>query len=306
MLIAGLALCSAVFQLHAAPIFYDSFNYSPPGAQLQTAGSPDWIVRVAGEDPKINAGSLNYPGLQTAVGDNSVIFNGVGPAAGVSGRVLDQTYNISNATTVYYSLTFQVSSILTGDWGGTGNWQTGSFMMGFSQAGSGGLTNPGVGAPLPIRTGDPTNASGMADNFQEFQLGTGVTAVSPGSRVFDGTRNYLPGQTLFLVLAYTFGPNTLDDVARLWVNPIPGSAEGANTPVVIATGVTDVLNNQLASFFLRNNSVEPASTIVDDLRVGTTWEDVTPVPEPSAFAVIVLGAGALLLRRARRLTTAAA
>jgi hypothetical protein len=96
-------LSSAVAQLHAAPIFYDSFNYSPPGAQLQTAGSPDWIVRFAGEDPKINSGSLSYPGLQTAVGDNSVIFNGVGPAAGVSGRVLDQTYNIGNATTVYYA-----------------------------------------------------------------------------------------------------------------------------------------------------------------------------------------------------------
>jgi hypothetical protein len=147
----------------------------------------------------------------------------------------------------------------------------------------------------------------MADNFQEFQLGTGVTAVSPGSRVFDGTRNYLPGQTLFLVLSYTFGPGggTTDDVARLWVNPIPGSLEGVNTPVVTATGVTDVLNNQLASFFLRNNSVEPASTIIDDLRVGTSWEDVTPVPEPSAFALTSLSAATFLLRRTRRLTVAA-
>jgi hypothetical protein len=51
--------------------------------------------------------------LQTASGDNSVIFNGVAPAAGVSGRLLDQIYNVNNATTLYYSLTLQVSNITT-------------------------------------------------------------------------------------------------------------------------------------------------------------------------------------------------
>src|SRR6185503_5667635 len=107
----GLWFSGAVSQLCGAPTFYDSFNYDPPGAQLQTAGAANWVVRTAGEDPKINAGSQSYPGLQTASGDNSIIFNGVATAAGVSDRVLDQTYTINNTTSVYYSLTFQVTSI---------------------------------------------------------------------------------------------------------------------------------------------------------------------------------------------------
>jgi hypothetical protein len=300
-LLGVLVFSSAVSHLPAASILYDSFNYSPVGAQLSSAGAPSWTLRNAGqEDPKIASGSLSYPGLQTAPGDNSVIFNGVAPAAGLSGRLLDQVYNIGNATTLYYSLTLQVSSITTGDWGGSGNFLTGSFMTGFSQDTTGAPATGSVAAPLLIRTGDPTNSTGTANDFQGFQLGTGVTAVSPGSRVFDGAHVYLPGQTLFLVLSYTFGPNAMDDVAKLWVNPIPGSLEGDNTAVVTATGVADVTNNQIQAFFLRNNSVEPASTLVDDLRVGTSWADVTPAPEPSTLALFALSALGFLGRRTRR------
>jgi hypothetical protein len=300
-LFACVVFSGAVFESYSAPIFYDSFNYSPPGAQLSSASNGTWTFRAAAGavDPKVISGSLSYPGLQTASGDNSIIFDGTG-AAGVASHQLDQLYNISNAPTLYYSLTFQVTSISTADWGGINNYLTGSFMMGFSQDTTALLANGGVASPLLIRTGDPNNTSGTANDFQSFQLGTGVTAVSPGARVFDSTRNYIPNSTLFLVLSYTFGPSTTDDVARLWVNPIPGSLESANTPVVTTSGVADVTNNQIQAFFLRNNSVEPAGTNIDDLRIGTSWADVTPVPEPSSFGVMILGAAALIVRRFRR------
>jgi hypothetical protein len=215
-------------------------------------------------------------------------------------RQLDQVYNINNAPTLYYSLTFRVNTISATDWTTSGNWVTGSFMLGFDQKTDAAFTNGDAAAPLLIRTGDPTNATGNATGFQGYQLGTGVTQTSPGSRVFDGTRTYLPGATLFLVLSYTFGPNAMDDVARLWVNPIPGTSEGANLPMVTATGVADVNNSQISAFFLRNNSVEPSDPQVDDLRVGTAWEDVTPVPEPSAIGLMVLSAAGFFSRSLRR------
>jgi hypothetical protein len=290
---AFLLLSSAVISSHASTVFDDSFNYTPAGAQISTAGSPAWSLRSAGTtvDPKIIEGSLNYPGLQTVPNDNSVVFDGNGgTATGIATRLLDQIYNINVAPTLYYSLTLQVTSIVTGDWGGSTNWTTGAFMLGFTQDTSGAIANGSVAAPLLIRTGDPNNTSGIANDFQGFQLGTGVTAVSGTGRIFDGTHTYAPGTTLFIVVSYTFGPNAMDDVARLYVNPAPGTVESANTPAVVTLPVADVTNSQIQSFFLRNNSVEPASTVIDNLRVGTTWEDVTPVPEPSALGLIAVSA----------------
>jgi hypothetical protein len=293
-LFASLLFAGAVVSAHAASVFSDSFDYAPPGAVISSAGTPAWSLRSAGTtvDPKIIAGSLNYPGLQTAPNDNSVVFDGNGgSASGIATRLLDQVYNIGVAPTLYYSLTLQVSSITVADWGGAGNWMTGSFMLGFTQDTSGTLANGSAAAPLLIRTGDPDNISGNANDFQGFQLGIGLTQVSPGNRIFDGTRTYAPGMTLFLVGSYTFGPSAADDVARLYVNPLPGTPESANIPAVTTTtGLADVNNSQIQSFFLRNNSVEPASTIIDNLRVGTSWEDVTPVPEPSAIGLLCLGA----------------
>lgn len=297
---AFLLLSSAVISSHASTVFDDSFNYTPAGAQISIAGSPAWSLRSAGTtvDPKIIEGSLNYPGLQTVPNDNSLVFDGAG-ATGIATRLLDQIYNINVAPTLYYSLTLQVTSIVTADWGGAGNFMTGSFMLGFTQDTSGALANGSVAAPLLIRTGDPNNTSGTANDFQGFQLGTGVTAVSPASRIFDGTHTYAPGTTLFLVVSYTFGPNATDDVARLYVNPVPGTLESANSPAVITPALADVTNNQIQSFFLRNNSVQPASTVIDNLRVGTTWEDVTPLPEPSALGLIAVGAAAFATARRR-------
>lgn len=298
-ILACLCFGATLVQLPAALDFHDSFNYTPDGVQLTNA-TATWVAYPPGGIAPTNfAGSLSYPGLQTAVGDNSVMFNGSG-ASGIAARNLSQLYNIGNTFTLYYSLTFQVVSIATADWGGSGNFLTGSFMMGFNQKLQSGtaLAQADTAAPLLIRTGDPNNVSGTANDFQSYQLGTGLTATS-AQRTFDASQNYVPGETLFLVLSYTFGPGAGDDVARLYVNPTPGSPENANTPVVTVSGGTEVTAGQIQSFYLRNNSVEPARTQIDDLRVGTAWEDVTPaVPEPAAAAL--MGLGMLVLGAARR------
>jgi len=299
---ACLFLCGTIASLKGAIVFYDSFDYGPAGTPLSVAGSSFWSLRNTGApiDPTIAEGSVSYPGLQTVGTDNSIAFNGTG-ASGIASRVLGDVYNLANGPTLYYSLTFRVTSITGADWGGQSNWPTGAFMMGFSQDTGIPLNNPNVAAPLLIRTGDPANVTGNADGFPGFQLGTGVTsAQNTTSRVFDTTHVYSADTTLFLVFAYTFGPNASDDVARLWVNPVPGSAESANTPVVTTTGTPDVVNGQIQGFFLRNNPVQPTSTVIDNLRVGTAWEDVTPVPEPGVCSLLTFGVGSLGGCRLRR------
>src|ERR1041385_723424 len=118
-LVACVCLSAAVLRAHATLDFYDSFNYSPTGIALTNAAPTVWVPTTGALVNGVtnNAGSLSYPGLQTAIGDNSVLFQGSG-AAGTDARNLSQTYNINNVTTLYYSLVFQVTSVVGNDWGG--------------------------------------------------------------------------------------------------------------------------------------------------------------------------------------------
>jgi len=285
------SLVSAAFGFSSASsratfIWHDAFDYAP-GSAISSAGSPSWYQYATVTDPAVAAGSLSYPGLPAGLGANSVLFTGTGnPYTGIAMRGLDAVYT---SGTLYYSLTLQVTGITTADWGGSANWLTGSFMLGFNQEASGALAQGDVAAPLLIRTGDPNNTSGSADSYQGFQLGTGVTAAS-ATRAFDATHTYAPGTTLFLVLSYTFVAGADNDVARLYVNPTPGSVESASTPVVTVTGVADVINNQIQAIFLRNNSVEPAGALIDDVRIGTTWTDVTPPGQADSPSLRILPA----------------
>src|SRR5439155_4774004 len=125
---------AAIPKARATLDFYDSFNYSPTGIALTNAATGIW---VPGSGALVNgqtnsAGSLSYPGLQQATGDNSALFQGSG-AAGNDIRNLSTLYNLANVTTLYYSLVFQVTSVSGNDWGGSGNWNSGSFMLGFNQ-----------------------------------------------------------------------------------------------------------------------------------------------------------------------------
>ncbi|EEF61345.1 hypothetical protein [Pedosphaera parvula] len=281
LICAVVLIAASASPLQASLDFYDSFNYTNVNAQLATVAGTNWVAYAGGGVHPTNfLGSLSYPGLLTGSGDNSVLLNGAGESGTAARNLSQKPYNIANAPTLYYSLTLKVTSIIANDWGtAAGSWTNGSFMLGFNQKLQTG-TAIGLGdaaAPLLIRTGDPNNTTGAA-SFQGYQLGVGVTAANT-NRTFDPNHVYTTSDTLFIVVSYTFNSGTTnDDVAKLYVNPVPGSLESANTPVVTAASLGgDVSNNQIQSFFLRNNSVEPSSTQIDDLRVGTTWADVTPL-----------------------------
>jgi hypothetical protein len=56
----------------------------------------------------------------------------------------------------------------------------------------------------------------------------------------------------------------------------------------------------IKSFFVRNNSVEPDALLIDELRVGETWEDVTPaVPEPATGILAIAALCCAMLGRRR-------
>jgi hypothetical protein len=138
------------------------------------------------------------------------------------------------------------------------------------------------------------------------------------------------GQTFFMVLKYTFvgsngaGGATADDTVSLWVNPAPvtlGDAVNGETnastdpdnPNVLIPGsgsyysavnadVTGLLDVSVIKSFSLLSHISTANAsipvIFDELRIGTTWADVTP--EPASTAALGLMASALLVRRRKR------
>jgi hypothetical protein len=122
----------------------------------------------------------------------------------------------------------------------------------------------------------------------QFGINTGAGA-SPGVT----TGNY--STNLVLQLVSRFDNST--DVISLWVNP--GVSEIA--PDLIFTNV--VAGTTLDGLTLRqgdNWDNGDSEVYVDAIRVGTTWGDVQPIPEPATPVLLALGVVAVCARRCLR------
>jgi PEP-CTERM putative exosortase interaction domain len=137
-----------------------------------------------------------------------------------------------------------------------------------------------------------------------FQIG--VSNRTNSTPVFSSTV-YSLGETVFLVGSYQFNAGTGDDVSSLWINPSSSTfgKVSAPTATLTATGGADM--GALSQFILRGGATSPAGTF-DELRIGTSWADVTPaaIPEPSTYAAIVgaLALGVVVYVRRRRASAA--
>jgi len=108
---------------------------------------------------------------------------------------------------------------------------------------------------------------------------------------------------LFVARIRDNGDAVHDEIA-LFFDPLLAS-EGLNTPTAELTlGNFYVAGNAgwtLVDTYIRGRAVDaPSSVRIDEIRIGTTWADVTPniIPEPSTAATLL--AGVLLLARRLR------
>jgi hypothetical protein len=88
--------------------------------------------------------------------------------------------------------------------------------------------------------------------------------------------------TELVVLKYDFTAKK----ASLFVNPALASEPG--TPDAVSTGNATTAVD-IGQFYVRIGGNNENNFDVDTVRVGTTWGDVIPVPEPAAAALIGLG-----------------
>lgn len=120
-----------------------------------------------------------------------------------------------------------------------------------------------------------------------FRLGLAGDSTTP---VYLGT-DLDVGTSYRIVMGYNNGTDT----HTLWIDPL--TSEVATPDLTITEAVTGSPNG----FFIRQSTTWGAGLAawtLDDLSVATDFENaVTVVPEPSAFAFLVLGAALLRLRR---------
>jgi len=251
-----------------AQIFYDAFNYSTgtlaPSTTTPSNGS--WLALNSGTAPAVVSGNLDISGLQSSTG-NSVSWT--------TGNIQEAYTTFSSASTglLYYSFAFRLTALPTAT----------TYSFGLMQPGS----TTTYGSTIWLR------ASGAGFNV-------GLDNRTPSSTSNFAAPTYNLNETLFIVGSYEFVSGTGNDISRIWINPSSTdfSALSAPTATITATGGTDLTG--VRGFLLRGANGSPSGQM-DELRIGTSWADVTPVPEPSSSMLMVLGAGALVgIRSLRR------
>jgi hypothetical protein len=242
----------------------EQFPYTPDAvlglsAQSQ-AGSSPWSIINTGDSILVDATSLTYPGLASSAG-NKVKFDGSGT---------DYYTNFASQTTgsVYRSFILNVSSLGS-------HTTTGGYFNGVIQAGSTSLFGGTVWTRLSTTAG---------------RYNVGISTRS-NSAVTWLAADLVPGTPCFIVAAYDFNAGTGDDVARIWLNT---AAIGAAEPAADATSVPGTDLASVARVFLRQDNASNTPFIeFDELRVGTTWAQVTPsgAASPTLSATTLTGFG---------------
>ena len=246
----------------------EQFTYTPDvvlglSAQSQSGTNP-WSIINTGDSILVDATSLTYAGLAASAG-NKVKFDGSGT---------DYYTNFASQTSgsVYRSFILNVSSL--------GTLATaGGYFNGFIQAAS---TTTFGGATW-------TRLSTTAGKYN-----VGVSTRS-NSAVTWLAADLTPGTSCFIVVAYDFNPGVGDDVARIWLNT---AAIGAAEPAADATAVPGTDMTSVARAFLRQDNPTNTPFIeFDEMRVGTTWAQVTPsgAASPTLSATALTGFGNVCL-----------
>ncbi len=316
---AALALAGAVLPnvAYAALIAYEPFNYAT-GDNLDTKNGGNgwtgtWGPKLIPAGPAIpaagaviQAGSLAGPvGLPTIGGHVRMSAeNGAFEMA----RSFPNVPGTAGTNTWYSFLGQRIGS----NPGGT-NWPNNPYPRGANM----GLFDKDVvaqGGTAYERVGVGNSTTGNAadpNHYDEWSLipqGSGTAREGPASHSPKWS------ELAWGVLRIEHvGDHTVADNMYLWLNPNPlgGEPLTANASVTIISGDTnsrDISNVDYIRPFLgaAQNATNAATSrpaavmLIDEIRLGTTWDDMRAIPEPATGALVALAGIALTALRKRR------
>jgi MYXO-CTERM domain-containing protein len=277
-LVALAAVCLAT-PASAALLVQDQFQAGDPPA----LGEYNSATALVGQGPASATGfSGNWSSVTAGTGSSNSIVTGLtylslitaGSAAQVSGgntrinHLLANPFTASTTGTFYMSLLFQGSdtdgqfrSVEFHNGGNAGADR--NFFLGMG-GGSGGF---GDGSTQGIRLFGDTGAT---------SLGASNTDVN------------------MFVLKLELSSTNLSDTLTVYRNPTDLLVEGNNTVGATFTGRNIAFDRLSLALF------STGTVTLDEFRIGDTFADVTPVPEPSSAAFLLLGVALLVAHRVRR------
>jgi len=202
---------------------------------------------------------------------------------------------------LYYSLLLKVADIAGLTTLHTNANANNDLIIGFNNVTGAGSATPNTWADeLTIRLG--------ADS-SHYNLGIRASTTVASTTFWEPTE-YSPSDTLLVVTRFTEGATPgSGGLSEIWVNPSSATfgasapaADGSTIGTYSATGTNDHTNSILIGAGIAGGS-NPNEIDVDEIRVGTTWADVTTetisIPEPSTIGILGIAALAVLARRQR-------
>jgi len=239
-MVAFVALLNPATQAQVTLPHYDGFKYAA-GSML--GGQGGWLAINSGDTVWVAAGSLSYPGFPASTG-NKIAFGG-------SGQDQTKLFTTVQTGSVYYSYLFKVTSVagITSD----------AYISGLYQS----ATSTVTGALVWIK---PDGAG--------FDIGVSARTVPNATVSYSSAKSL---NTTFLVVgSYQFVDGTTNDSSKLWINP-DASTFGKSAPAPTLTSVntgTD-LTGAARLLIRQDQDTTTASCEIDELRLGTSWADVT-------------------------------
>lgn len=220
--------------------FYDGFNYTVAD---NLVGQVIWQGVNTGDEIIVAAGGLSYTGLEAPTG-NSINFAGSGKDAKIE-------FAPVTSGTVFASFIFKVT-----DQSSMTDVTDGGYFVFFSKAGTYSFKARVWAHPNP-------NTSGTT-----FDIGFGNASSTPPTT----PNTFNVGGEIFVVTSYELTTGT----TNVWINPASADL-GGTAPTVTLTETDGSPETELNQFNIRQDSTgETPSITFDELRIGTTWADVTP------------------------------
>lgn len=239
-------------------LLYDGFDYPVDQALQDQSG---WSASGSGAGISIVSGNIASDGILAPTGNQlSLASNG-----------LTATRSFASQTTdVYASFSFKIASLGSLD-------EAGAIIAGFQQTGT------GTAANLWLRK-----------NGSNIDIGANVGGASPVTYNSNGS-GWSTDSSFFIVVQYDFNDSSpTNDAVNVWILPntatnsseIPDFLSGPWGSGIQVSGGPD--RDFLDGFYLQQAPNGP-NLLFDELRIGSSWADVTPVaaiPEPSTYALL--------------------